>query len=226
MIKFFNILNRKFTIGNLLTIIASFIFAIILRQSYLHYLDFLPIRGELEALDISYFGIVVLFRFIFSAFLEYLLNDKFSIPLFEGIGGKVGQTDREIITLGMVNSDNEKSSTPEDFYKNKDYITKRTLERAKNPKFHDEMYEAGDKMENVLKEQSDKILKLHSIGKQKNVEFYEENGALGITVPQAMTDSEGQKLSKEIGAIDRSLQNKFSEYKNLSTKDVRLYEST
>ena len=40
-----------------------------------------------------------------------------------------------------------------------------------------------------------------------------------------MTDIDAQKLSKEIGALDRSIQNKFSEYRNLSSKDARLYES-
>lgn len=225
MTKFFNILKRKLTIGNVFTIIGSFIFAIILRQSCLYYFDFLPVKGGLEALDISYFAIVVLFRFIFSAFLEYLLNDKFSIPLFEAIGGRVGQKGGGVTTLSMVNSDNQGSSSVENSSKNKSNITKQYTDREKNRKFIDEEFKVSEKMWDVLSEQTNKILKLHNIRIEKNVEFYEENGSLGITVPQSMTDSEGQNLSKEIGAIDRSLQNKFSEYKNLSNRDVRLYES-
>jgi hypothetical protein len=40
-----------------------------------------------------------------------------------------------------------------------------------------------------------------------------------------MTDTEVNKLAKQVGALDRGLLNKFSEYNNLSRKDVRLYES-
>lgn len=37
---FFNIINRKLTIGNLSSIIASLVFAIILRHVYLHLLEY------------------------------------------------------------------------------------------------------------------------------------------------------------------------------------------
>ena len=80
-------------------------------------------------------------------------------------------------------------------------------------------------MANVLSEQSDKILKLHSIKIWKGVEFYEVNRSLDLTVPVNMTDSEADKLSKEVRALDRALQSKFSEYNNLSRKHARLYQS-
>ena len=80
-------------------------------------------------------------------------------------------------------------------------------------------------MWDVLDEQINKILKLDSIKSQKDVKFYQENGSLELSVPEKMSDTEANKLSKEVGALDRSLQNKFSEYNNLSRKDVRLYDS-
>lgn len=213
MKKFFNILNRKLTVGNVLTIIASFIFAVIVRYLYLHLFDFLPVKGELEALDISYFAIVVLFKFIFSAFLEYLLNDKFSIPLFEAIGKGVEPLG---VTMKMVDS-NAQGSPVESSSEGKNIITKQDRDRVqkmidkqkntKSGKEHDkyieELDKIGDKMWDVLMEQSDKILKLNSIKREKNVKFYEENGSLEITVPIRMTDSETEKITKEIGAIDR-----------------------
>lgn len=223
MTKFFKILNRKFTVGNVLTIIGSCIFAIIARHLYLYLLDYLPVKGELEKLDISYLGIVVLFKFIFSVFLEYLLNDKFSIPLSEAIGKGVGQ--KQVTTLSMVNSGAEGSSA-ENSSKGKNTVTKKSSQTEKNNKFIDEEFKVGDKMWDVLSEQTDKIIKLKSMRNWKRVEFYEEDGNLEVTVPMDMTQSESEKLSKEIGAIDRSLQNKFSEYKNLSKKDARLYQST
>ena len=39
-----------------------------------------------------------------------------------------------------------------------------------------------------------------------------------------MSNEVAEKLSREVGALDRSLQNKFSEYENLSRKDIRLYD--
>lgn len=224
MTKLFNILNRKFTVGNVLTIIASFIFAIIIRHSYLYFFDFLPVKGGLHVLDISFFGIVVLFRCIFSALLEYLLNDTFSIPLFEAIGTGVGQ--KGLTTLSMVNSDTQGSSVENSSKgKGKNTEIKQDSDREKNNKFLDEKYLVGEKMWDVLNEQTNKILKLHSIRRSNDVKFYEENGSLELTAPIKMTESYAKKVSKEIGVIDRSLQNKFSEYNNLSSKDARLYES-
>lgn len=224
MTKFLNILKTKLTLGSVLTIIASFIFAFLVRHLYLYLFNFLPIRGELELLDISFFGIVVLFKFIFSALLEYLMNDKFSIPLYEVIGKGVGQ--KSPTTLSMVNGDNEASSSKQSSSSKGKVPDVSKGYTKENDKFLDEKYEVGEKMCNVLNEQTNKILRLHSIRIFKDVKFYEENGGLELSVPLSMTDSEAEKLSKEVGAIDRGLQNKFSEFKNLSRKDTELYEST
>jgi hypothetical protein len=76
-----------------------------------------------------------------------------------------------------------------------------------------------------LIEQSEKIFSLNSIKLNKDVKFFQENESLELSVPNSMTDAEAEKLSKEVGALDRALQNKFSEYKNLLRKDARLYDS-
>lgn len=80
--KFINIFKQKLTLGNLLTIVGCFIFAIALRYLYLHIFDYLPIKGDLENLDISYFLLITLFRYMFMSLLEYLLDDTFYKPLF------------------------------------------------------------------------------------------------------------------------------------------------
>lgn len=126
----------------------------------------------------------------------------------------------------MVNSDPQSSSV-DNSSKGKNTITKQEQERQRESykKFIDEQFRVGDKMWDVLDEQINKILKLDSIKSQKDVKFYQENGSLELSVPAKMSDTEANKLSKEVGALDRSLQNKFSEYNNLSRKDVRLYDS-
>ena len=239
MTKFINILKSKLTIGNVLSIIASFLFAILIKQLYLYFLDFSPVRGELEALDISYLAVVIFFRFIFSMFLEYLLEDKYSIPLFEGIGNK------EATTLSMVNSDNNsssdkpvKSSSGQSSLKDEDYNrVKQAIERRKNTdpsfrkaieendKFIQESSKIDEKMYNVVCDQEDKIFKLQTLKRVNDIKFIQENGDLELSVPSNMTDSEAAKLSKQVGALDRGLQNKFSEYENLSRKEAIYHDS-
>lgn len=228
MKKFLSILNRKLSVGNVLAIIASCLFAIVLRHSYLHFLDILPVRGGLEVSDISYLSLVAVFKFILTAYLEYLLGDKFSILLFEAMGQK------QLTTLSMVNSDSkgknaeasskgknvESSSKDADpRYPKEDATLEEHLAHAKA------RFEVGTKMWNGLDEQRDKINKLYRIKSDKGVKFFQVNGGLELDVPSSMTDTEANKLSQQVGALDRALQNKFSEYNNLSRKDVRLYES-
>ena len=77
MTKCLNLLYHRLTLGNLLTAIATFIFAIALRQLFLYQFDILPIKGEIQTIDISFLGIIVIFRFICNAFIEFILNYKF-----------------------------------------------------------------------------------------------------------------------------------------------------
>ena len=232
MRNFLNIINRKLTIGNLSSIIASLVFAIILRHVYLHLLEYWPVKGKLESLDISYFALVAVFKFIITAFLEHLLHEKISIPLFQGV--ELSKT----TTLSMVNSD--KSPSPESSPKGKYASVKQKVDRfvenarpsvkqviEENRKFIEEKFNTSHKMWNVLMEQSEKILKLHSIKSDKDVKFYQENGGLELSVSNNMTDANAEKLSKEVGALDRAIKkkNKFSKYQNLLKKDARLYDS-
>lgn len=83
MKKFINLLYNRLTYGNLLTAIATFIFAIALRQLFLLLFDILPIKGELQTVDISYFAILILFRIICNAFIEFILDDKFETSLIK-----------------------------------------------------------------------------------------------------------------------------------------------
>lgn len=83
MTKFFNILYRRLTLGNLLSATVTFLFAIVLRQLFLYEFDILPIKGEIQAIDISFLAIIITFRFICNAFMEFLLNDKFETPLIQ-----------------------------------------------------------------------------------------------------------------------------------------------
>jgi len=136
----------------------------------------------------------------------------------------------------MVNSD--KSPSPESSPKGKYASVKQKVDRfvenarpsvkqeiEENRKFIEEKFNTSHKMWNVFMEQSEKIFKLHSIKSDKDVKFYQENGGLELSVSNNMTDANAEKLSKEVGALDRAIQNKFSEYQNLLKKDARLCDS-
>lgn len=246
--KFINIFKRKVTVGNLLILICSFTFAILLRYLYLYLFDYLPIKGELGVIDISYLSIVTLSRFVFMLLLEYLLDDTFNKPLFihnVNIDGMKNGAN----TLSMVDSDlkdsssksspsrsSSKGSSSKDFspseqteiekkFHAKYPDFKKMVERAP-PTAHDIATDAiWDKMRDVLKEQETTIEKLHKIKWDNDLKFYEEDGALSFSVPMTTSSDDANKLSKEIGKLDRGLQNKMLEYKNLSKKDVAINQS-
>ena len=161
-----------------------------------------------------------MFKFIITAYLEHLLHEKISIPLFQGV--ELSKT----TTLSMVNSD--KSPSPESSPKGKYASVKQKVDRfvenarpsvkqeiEENRKFIEEKFNTSHKMWNVLMEQSEKILKLHSIKSDKDVKFYQENGGLELSVSNNMTDANAEKLSKEVGALDRAIKKKIN---SLNTK--------
>lgn len=231
MKKLFTILRNKFTPINLLVIVATFLFAVLLRHIFLHFLEYPPVRGKLEVLDIGFFTIVVLFKIIFSAFMEYLLDDKFSVPFKQSTVFNMENSNSENTSEGsskgtQIISDEEREKTRimiEKAIKNLSKESQASIES--NNRFIEESVNTLEKMQNVLLEQEKKIFELYRIKQLNDVKIFEENGNLYITAPGNMSDSEANKVSKQIDSIDRSLQNKFSEYKNLMSKDGRLYGS-
>lgn len=73
---FFLFFKQKLTFANLLSIILSFIFAILLKQLYIHYLNVVPVIGELQTIDISYLSLIIFFKSISNILIEFLLSDK------------------------------------------------------------------------------------------------------------------------------------------------------
>ena len=228
------IIKNKFTIGTMGSILSSVIFAIIVRHMYVYYLDFWPVRGELEWLDLTYFATVLLFRIIFSSLLEALLGDKYHVYLCEYFSQREGE--KQLTSLSMDNTkpssnssesskaqDSESYPKPED---NEDYrklsdATKKQLRESSPVEGWNEACEIGDKMWDVLMEQEKIIDKLRKIKRTNDLEYYSEKGGLEISAPSNITDAELNSLSKKVGALDRGLLNKFAEYRNLSNKDMK-----
>lgn len=190
MTKCLNLLYHRLTLGNLLTAIATFIFAIALRQLFLYVFDILPIKGEIQTIDITYLGIIIIFKLICNAFIEFILNDNFETSLIKELGYK------QATALNMENTANTSSSgegsykgskggnsskaplTEEQYAKVRQMIDNKAerdpkfkQELDKSHKFIEEMFTHSEKMEAVLEEQINKILKLRSIASRHDVKF-------------------------------------------------------
>ena len=246
MTKFLSFLYHRLTIGKFFTAIATILFAIVLRQLFYYVFDIVPILGKVQVTDISFFAIINFFRLISNVFFEYLLNDKFETPLIQALGcdkSTALKMDSTSNTYSSSQGSSNATKTPTRDY-TKEPLTEPERDRVRQminnraqvdpsfkeklaeiERFHDDMYAHSDKMGVVLNDQTSKILKLHSIASKNDIQYIQENGGLQLSVPNSMTDDVAEKLSREVGALDRALQNKFSEYNNLSRKDARLYNS-
>lgn len=84
MVKnYLNILNSKITIGLVSTSIGSLIFAVLVRHTCLYIFNVFPVKEELTLLDINFCVIFIIFKFFFSALMEFCLEDTHSTALFE-----------------------------------------------------------------------------------------------------------------------------------------------
>jgi len=48
----------------------------LLKQLYIHYLNVVPVIGELQTIDISYLSLIIFFKSISNILIEFLLSDK------------------------------------------------------------------------------------------------------------------------------------------------------
>ena len=104
MRRFFYFLNTKLTIGLLISTFCTFVFAFMVNCSCEYWFESFPVKGGLGLLDISYFGILVAFRFLFATVLEYLLQDNFYLPLSNFIS-------KPNITALMMDADTPQGSS-------------------------------------------------------------------------------------------------------------------
>lgn len=84
----------------------------------------------------------------------------------------------------------------------------------------DEHIELGEKFKDNLKSQADMIKRLRDLKASKDLNYYlDKKGALDIGVPSSLSDEEAGKIAKEVGIIDRILNTKMAEFKELEGKD-------
>lgn len=210
MTRLLNLIKKRFTIGFLLSIATSFVFAVLLRYMYQCNFDIDPVRGGFSEFDLSYFAIVALSRFIFSVLLETYLGDKFSLPAVDALF-------KPDINQLMVNEQNPQSSHGNN--------SKSSSANTSGKLSLFESNALSSSMQDNTQEQLGLVSRLENIKTTKGVRFFSPKGDLYIDIPFNMSHQEASDVSKEVQSIDRQLNAKFDEYEKLKKKDVELNNS-
>jgi hypothetical protein len=222
MTRLFQILNKKLTLGTIGASLASLVFCIGLKYLYEYLYLVSPIRGGISVHDLSFFAIIISFKIIFSALLEYFLEDKFYITISDYFPKE--KTDLFMTERDKTNSSSSDTSKGKGKDSSSDTSKGKGKDSSNNPLPKlpiDEELELMDNMQKNLYLQIDMISKLRGFESQ-GVTFIDDKGNLDIEVPADFSDEKANKIAKEVGIIDRILQTKFSEYKELEKKDATL----
>lgn len=202
MKHFLTILNNKLTLGLLLGIISSFLYAIILKFSLEHLLDIFPTKGGLDIKDISYFFSAAFWRFFFDIFLQWKLGEYYHITLCS----LEKKSDPSTLFTNTSNS----SHSNENLSSNKS----KDIEKSD----FDAAYKWQEQMMANLKYQNSMMQKLLDLKRLHDLKYFEVNGALQLDAPASISDSQLIKLSNEIGIIDRIINTKAAEYSALEER--------
>lgn len=175
--------------------VISFIFAVLSRLAFDYVLGTIPIVGGLSFIDVSYFSIIVIFRFIINSILEHMLGDMFYIHVSDFSEFKYDNI------LKMDNSNTNSSSDDSYRLSHREWVNL-------NTQFCDN-----------LSHLSEMIKKMGELKIEKGIKYIQdEDGGLAVDAPNSMSDKEATDLSKRVGVIDRIIQTKFDEYKELEKK--------
>lgn len=194
------LLFKRLTIGHLLTILATFIYAMLLKFFLENYFGICPVKGGLTLADVLYFFSIATWKLIFSILLEFCLGERFTIP----IATFIYDSNSTVFTM-----DNKSPSNA-------------TSDNSSKSSHLNESSTLSDTMLTNLLQQEEMVDKLRSIKTSNNLKYYDNNGALDVDVPANMGDAEVEKLSRQISDIDNIYNRKHGEYKELEKRDMSL----
>lgn len=215
MKKFINFIFKRFTIGAVINITGWVIFAFILRHFYTHIIDIY--YGELDNMGLDVFFLLFFYsiRFVFKLFLEFILGDYFHLSMYDLKSG-VGLFMDDTGSKGIGESSNK--STQSD----NDSSSKLVPKEMSKEDFEELMRKLDKDMFDTCTTQNEMIDKLRQVKGEKNINLFSDKGNLEISVPNTMSEEESQRVSKQVGIIDRIINTKFSEYKSLRKQDIDL----
>lgn len=202
MKRYITTLKNKLTLGFALGILASFVYAFLLKLSLEYFFDVYPIRGGLNVWDIGYFFSIVLWRFLIDSFLQLALGEDYKMPMASAIDS--------INPVALFTNKSDQSSRNDN--------SSSANSKKSDVSDLDESFTLQDDMMSNLKSQSNMMQKLLDLKRLHDIKYYEVNGALEMDVPSNVSDSELTKLSREVGIIDRIINTKINEYGVLEKK--------
>lgn len=211
MKQFLIILNNKLTLGFILGILASFIAAIFLKFSFEHLFYIYPIKGGLNIWHIGYFFSIAFRRLLFYSLLQLILGEYFYITV------NVIITKPNSITLFTNRSDS--TSNTENL--SPDKVEKIEVSDIEKSITLQENIFSNIKLQNKM------VQKLFELKRSHDINYFDVNGALQIDAPANLSESELNKLSMEVGVIDRIINTKISEFNSLEKelKNNSLFDS-
>ncbi len=218
--RFLSFIKNKFTIGAVFSLLASVLVGLFIRSTYQYVCGVsLLLEGDIT-LNALYLSTLALFRFIFAAGLEFKLGTTYHMPILDYKGSTV-------LYMDDNSTSNDSSSKPSSSNTGlsgsgsgssnqggSSVITKEVVQNIKANLVKD--------MKDNVTTQWNMVDKLIKMKKDHNIKLYSVDGNLEIGVPPSMTDEEVAKITKQVGIIDRIIQTKFSEYKNMKKADANI----
>lgn len=206
--KFFTYLKTKFTIGIIVSSILSLVFAILLRNGMELYLNITPIFGGLCGTDLSYAGIVLVFRFLIKELIEFLFPDLCMLPIDGPFKGGVF---KESTIMCMDNKDSTQTGSSNHKYDSSNTVNKLTA---------DESLELNDNMHSALKHSLKMVHTMSDIKRTTGVTLIiDKQGNLCLSAPNSISDDDLNVIQKKIGISDRVYNTEIERYKELCLKD-------
>ena len=213
MRKILNNLNKRLTTGYVLGVLVSFIGAVLFRFAFCWYLEVVPVKGGLTNIDICFFISLVTLRLVFAVLLEYFLGYLYDIPFSDVITLRMEGDRSGGDPASQPSSSKPSSSKPSSSKPSSSEPSPELLKMEKNHKLLDDMQDNLDRQWKM-------IIKLRELKLSKDVKLYlDKEGGLDIDIPSHTSSEEANKISKEVGIIDRILNTTFSEYKKLQKDD-------
>lgn len=214
MTKFKQLLYNKLTLGLVLSVLGSLIFAVILKFSLGYYFDINPVKGGLTVIDLTCFLSIVTWKIFLSTFIELILGEKFYTPIgvyIDDPNSTISKMDKGKDTSADKAESSSKSSKTKDTSCN-------TLDTV-------DYYDLFMETTANLDRQYEMVRKLRDLKSSNDLKYYINKGALELEVPSNLSEAEANILSNKVGIMDRIYNTKYSEYKSLLKKDSRLEPS-
>jgi len=202
--EFKRIYHRIFNWRFIVLVIITGVFACILKQIYLEILQLSLSLDKLDLSSLSFYTIVIFFRFVLSIILE----ESFSCDLQDG-----GNSFKSNNTLLMEDKSSGKANS-----------SAASSESVKSSKNYDAMLNMSDNLKSTLKEMLESAHELNRIKIANNITYLvDKSGGLQMDVPSSLSDEDARIISDKVSDLDSKFIASSHRYDRLLVLDQKLY---